>query len=227
MEIIVGRDQQTRRLCVVEGGQTRLYGQPGSVPMDVSRHHISLDAVGDGKWKMKNINAQNVTFVNGISVETKVVSEADKVELGNSHFLLEWAALSKPKVETVDIRPLNKIWDDYKNEDIRIKKHQEKLGILASIPILLTMVGSVIVGCFPEIRAFTICLTTIAAVAAGYCLYKRLTFSLIDEQEKLKTDFQQRYVCPNPKCHHFMGYQDYEVLIQNAGCPYCKMKYKK
>jgi hypothetical protein len=42
MEIIIGRDQQTRQLCIIKDGSARLYGRPASVPMDVSRHHISL-----------------------------------------------------------------------------------------------------------------------------------------------------------------------------------------
>ena len=49
MEFIIGRDQQTRQLCVVKDGNTKLYGQSGSVPMDVSRHHISLQLAGNGK----------------------------------------------------------------------------------------------------------------------------------------------------------------------------------
>ena len=113
MEIIIGRDQQTRQLCVVKDGNSKLYGQPNSVPMDVSRHHISLQPAENGKWQIKNLNERNVTFVNGIAVESKTISEKDKVELGNSHYLLNWDALSDPKEETVDIRPLKKIWEEY------------------------------------------------------------------------------------------------------------------
>ena len=65
MEIIIGRDQQTRQLCIIKDGNSRLYGQANSVPMDVSRHHISLVPAGSGKWKIKNLNEKNVTFVNG------------------------------------------------------------------------------------------------------------------------------------------------------------------
>ena len=106
MEIIIGRDQQTRQLCIIKDGNSRLYGQANSVPMDVSRHHISLVPAGSGKWKIKNLNEKNVTFVNGIAVESKTISESDKVELGNSHYLFSWAALQEPKEETIDIRPL-------------------------------------------------------------------------------------------------------------------------
>ena len=90
MEIIIGRDQQTRRLSVVKDGNSKLCGQPNSVPMDVSRHHISLQPAGNGRWQIKNLNERNVTFVNGIAVESKTISESDKIELGNSHYLFNW-----------------------------------------------------------------------------------------------------------------------------------------
>ena len=60
--------------------------------MDVSRHHISLKPLGEGKWQIKNLNEQNVTFVNGLAVENKVISEQDHVELGKSHYLFLWDA---------------------------------------------------------------------------------------------------------------------------------------
>ena len=128
MEIIIGRDQQTRQLSITKDGQTKPYGQTGSVPMDVSRHHISLQSAGNGKWIIKNLNERNVTFVNGIAIESKTISESDKVELGNSHYLFPWTALQEPKVETIDIRPLRHVWEEYNQENIRIRKQQKNIG---------------------------------------------------------------------------------------------------
>ena len=34
------------------------------------------------KWQIRNLNEKNVTYVNGVSVESKTVSETDKIELG-------------------------------------------------------------------------------------------------------------------------------------------------
>ena len=129
MEIIIGRDPNTRQLCVIKDGVTTKKGNAGSVPMDVSRHHISLQPAGNGKWQIKNLNEQNVTFVNGIAVESKTISESDKIELGNSHYLFLWATLQEPKVETVDIRPLKRIWDDNQklNDNAEIRKHKLNL----------------------------------------------------------------------------------------------------
>ena len=159
MEIIIGRDQQTRQLCIVKDGNSKLYGQPNSVPMDVSRHHISLQPAGNGKWQIKNLNERNVTFVNGIAVESKTISEKDKIELGNSHYLFQWDALNEPKVETIDIRSLKKIWDDYQQEDTAIRNRQKNNGLLASIPLGFSMLGGIIAGVAPEIREVALVFT--------------------------------------------------------------------
>lgn len=226
MEYIIGRDAQTRQLAVMSNGQLRRFGQAGSVPMDVSRQHLSLSPLSDGKWQLRNLNTQNVTYVNGISVESKIVSEGEKVELGQSHYLLPWDAVREPKVETVDITPLRRVWEEYNTSSIELRKRQKNIGVLTSIPIGFTMLGGLLSGIAPEeMRPFAYVFTGVAFLIMCYSLYKRSTDDSIEEQERLKKQFQRNYVCP--KCGHFMGFQDYDVLIQNDACPYCKTKYKK
>ena len=226
MEIIIGRDQNTRQLSIVKDGNSKLYGQPNSVPMDVSRHHISLQPAGNGKWQIKNLNEQNVTFVNGIAVESKTISESDKIELGNSHYLFSWSALQEPKVETVDIRQLKRVWDEYNSANIEIRKRQKNIGLLASIPIGITMLGGLLSGVAPDdLKPFAYVFTVIALVVMLYGFYRRFTDNSIEEQEEIKKTFQRRYICP--KCGHFMGFQDYDILTQSDACPYCKTKYQK
>lgn len=226
MEIIIGRDQNTRQLSVVKDGSSKLYGQPNSVPMDVSRHHISLQPAGNGKWQIKNLNVQNVTFVNGIAVESKTISESDKIELGNSHYLFSWSAIQEPKVETVDIHPLKRVWDEYNSANIEIRKRQKNIGLLASIPIGITMLGGLLSGVAPDdLKPFAYVFTVIALIVMLYGFYRRFTDNSIEEQEEIKKTFQRRYTCP--KCGHFMGFQDYDILTQSDACPYCKTKYQK
>ncbi len=226
MEIIIGRDQQTRKLSVVKDGSSKLYGQPDSVPMDVSRHHISLQPVGDGKWQIKNLNERNVTFVNGIAVENKTISENDKVELGNSHYLFQWAALSEPKVETIDIRSLKNIWDDYQQNDIAIRNRQKNNGLLASVPLGFSMLGGIIAGVAPEIRVVALVFTGIAFILFIYGLYRRSQDNSTVELKRLQDDFDKKWVCP--KCKHPLTcFRSYTILSQSDSCPYCKTKYKK
>lgn len=226
MEIIIGRNQQTRQLNIIKDGVEKNYGKVNSVPMDVSRHHASLQPAGEGKWKIKNLNEHNVTFVNGIAIESKTIYESDKVELGNSHYLFMWEALKEPKVETVDIRPLQAVWDEYNKANIIIRKRQKNIGLLASIPMGITMLGGLLTSIASDsIKPFAYIFTAIALVIMLYGFYKRFTDKSIEEQEEIKKVFQRKYVCP--KCGHFMGFQDYDILAQGEVCPYCKTKYKK
>lgn len=226
MEIIIGRDQQTRQLCVVKDGNSKLYGQLNSVPMDVSRHHISLQPAGNGKWQIKNLNERNVTFVNGIAIESKTISERDKIELGNSHYLFSWAALQEPKEETIDIRSLKRIWDDYQQEDTAIRNRQKNNGLLASIPLGFSMLGGIIAGVAPEIREVALVFTGIAFLLFIYGLYRRSQDNSTIELKRLQEDFDQKWVCP--KCKRPLTcFRSYTILSQNDACPFCKTKFKK
>lgn len=226
MEIIIGRDQQTRQLCIIKENRSKLYGQPGSVPMDVSRHHISLVPAGSGKWKIKNLNEKNVTFVNGIAVESKTISESDKVELGNSHYLFQWGSLSEPKVETIDIRPLKKIWTEYDDQRLELQIAERKFNAARSATGIITMLAiacSFILGHGP-IYLLLYALAIIISLVFTYQAYQKSS-EVPRQQKEMNKSFQRRYVCP--KCGHFMGFQDYEILAQNDACPYCKTKYRK
>lgn len=226
MEIIIGRDQQTRQLNVVKDGVSKQYGQHGSVPMDVSRHHISLQPAGEGKWTVKNLNEQNVTFVNGIAVESKTVSENDKIELGNSHYLLNWDALSEPKEETVDIRPLKNIWNDYDEKRLEIQIAERKFNAARSATGIITMVAiacSLILGHGP-VYLILYALAIGISVAFTYQAYQKSS-DVPRRQHEMNKDFQKQYTCP--KCGHFMGFTDYDILTQSDACPYCKTKYQK
>lgn len=227
MEYTIGRDAQTRQLLVTGDGKVKRVGQAGSVPMDVSRQHLSLSSLPDGRWQLRNLNNQNVTFVNSMAVESKTIAEGDKVELGQSHYHFPWEAVREPKVETVDIRPLKHVWMEYDKELSRIQKTQRVYGVLASVPMAFSMIGGLITGLVPEVREFALMFTIIAVIVLCIGLYLRLSFDPKKETDKATKHFQRNYICPNPKCGHFMGKQDYDILIQNDACPYCKRKYKK
>lgn len=194
--------------------------------MDVSRHHISLQPAGDGKWKIKNLNEKNVTFVNGIAVESKTISDSDKVELGNSHYLFQWSVLSEPKVETIDIRPLKAIWKEYDEQKFDSQIAERKFNAARSATGIITMLAiacSIILGHGP-IYILLYAVAIGISVVFTYQAYVKST-DIPKQQRELTKRFQQRYVCP--KCGHFMGFTDYDILTQSDACPYCKTKFKK
>ena len=226
MEIIIGRDQNTRQLSITKDGATKTYGKPGSVPMSVSRHHISLQPVGVGKWHIKNLNERNVTLVNGIAVESKTISENDKVELGNDHYLFSWDALSEPKVETIDISKLKVVWDNYQQNDLNIRNSQKTNGLLASVPLGFSMLGGIIAGVAPDIREVALLLTGIAFLVFLIGLYKRSQDNSAVELKENQDEFEKNWVCP--KCKKpFTCFRSYTILSQSDECPFCKTKFKK
>lgn len=225
MEFIVGRDQQSQRLCIIRDGKIQLYGQPGSVPMNVSRQHLRLQSLNDGKWRIQNLNVQNVTFVNGLAVETKVVNESDKLELGKSHYLLSWEIIRGPKVETVDIRPLKHIWDSYERSLILCQIADREFQAARSGVGIITMAAMVCgftIGHGPlyiVVYAIAIILSVLFFLKA-----KKKASEMPLEQRRIKKEFQKNYVCP--KCGHFLQ-QEFDILIQNECCPHCKAKFIK
>lgn len=226
MAIIIGRDAQTRQLSVIKDGSTKSFGNVGSVPMDVSRQHISLTPLGTNKWQIKNLNDKNVTFVNGIAIESKTISEGDKVELGNSHYLFQWEALSEPKVETADIRSLKRIWNEYDEQRLEFQIAERKFNAARSATGIITMIAiacSLILGHGP-VYLILYALAIGISVVFTYQAYQKSS-DIPRKQREMNKEFQKHYVCP--KCGHFMGFQDYDVLAQSDACPYCKTKYKK
>ena len=226
MEIIIGRNQQTRQLNIIKDGAERSYGQPNSVPLDVSRHHLSLQPTDSDKWLIKNLNERNITFVNGIAIESKTISENDKIELGNSHYLFHWDALQEPKVETIDIRPLKVVWDNYQKNEIEIRDRQKNNGLWASVPLGFSMLGGLIAGVAPEIREVALIFTGIAFFLFIYGLYRRSQDNSTVELKANQEEFETKWVCP--KCKHPLTcFRSYIILSQSDACPFCKKKYQK
>ena len=225
MELIIGRDGATAKLKVVDGTQVKLYGEAASVPGDVSRQHCQLTAIDDNTFVIKNIKAANVTWVNGIEIQTKRITRDDKVQLGQSRYELPLnEILEQVKPNIVDITPLKAVWEKYNASTIAIRKRQQTNNLLSRIPIFMTMLGGVLIALNEAIRPYSITFTVIALLIMAYGFYRQATDRAIDKQEQLKKQFQRDYVCP--KCGRFLGFLDYDLLRQNNNCPGCKAKYK-
>ena len=226
MELVIGRDGATAKLKVVNGTQVSLFGEPASVPADVSRQHCQLTAIDDNTFVIKNIKAANVTWVNGVEVQTKKISKDDVVMLGQSKYILPLVdILDQMRPNFADITPLKGVWEEFNRSTIAIRKRQQMNNLLSRIPIFLTMLGGCLIAVSDSIRPYSIAFTVIALLIMAYGFYRQATDRGIDEQEKLKKQFQRDYVCP--KCGRFMGFVDYDLLQQNNNCPACKAKYKK
>ena len=224
--IIIGRDQATRKLNILQDGKQTLYGPINSVPMDVSRHHISLEPTDNGFWLIKNLNERNTTFVNGLPIERKTITESDVIELGTSRYLFTWESLRGFKDEIADIRPLKNVWEEYNNQRLALQIAERKFNVARSATGIITMLAiacSIILGhsfIYMILYALAIGVSIIFTIRA-YSNSSNIPY----RQEEIKKSFQKKYICPH--CSHFLGFQDYDLLIQNDSCPNCKVKFKK
>lgn len=229
MKYIIGRDATTSQLNIISNRQTFRLGSPNSVPMDVSRQHCELTIDEAGRMSIRNLKAQNVTFVNGHPVESKNIAESDIITLGPSQYRLNLGEIlttvrkAVPKV--IDIRPLKQIWDEY---DSFILEHQvstQKFYALASTTGLFTM-GAVIISFIPHVNPMWRILMYIAAgiliISTAIRRYNDSNWPLLKKQKDL--ELHKKYVCPN--CHQYLS-KPYDLLLQGNCCPYCKAKFKK
>ena len=161
-----------------------------------------------------------------MAVMTRNINWGDRVELGASRFPLDWTAIEPLLPKTIDITPLKRVWNEYKQRELAIRKRQKNINVLAGVPMVFTVGGGVVTNFLPDdFKSYGVVITIFALVLMCYGLYRRFTDKSIEEQEELKQWLQQHYTCP--ECGHFMNFQDYEVLSQNKACPYCRTQFKK
>jgi len=222
MEIIIGRDADTSKLKITVEKQSKLFGAKGSVPSSVSRQHISMEFNADDTYTIKNMNARNKTYVNGIQVESKTVTAKDSVELGADRYLLDWEFITSLRPKVADIRPLKKVWDNYNGEKKRIRNKQKNIGLLSRVPIMFSMVGGLLSALMPGILTFSF--TIIAVLIMFYGFYRSATDKSADELEDLSSRLQHDYSCPC--CKRYLG-QPYDQLLLMDSCPYCRAMFRK
>ncbi len=230
MEILIGRDEKTAQLRLTVDDEITQYGEPDSVPVSVSRQHCALVIHDDNSWQLKNLNPKNTTRVNGVAISSKIVTDNDRVEMGEDRYILSWDAIKKLIPPVADIRPLKQLWDEYTLTNQQLKIKERRFNALRSGIGILSMAAiafGILLG-----RSTTnylyICIYLLALLLSVAFFIKTLRQSgtVVKQQEQIVKDFQTKCVCPH--CGRYLGnYLFYENLAKNDNCPYCKIKFKK
>ena len=108
------------------------------------------------------------------------------------------------------------------------------MGIQQRIPIFFTIGAGALtsvawsLGWGEWIRIVSICLTGIGLLLMIYFFIQSSKFNPVREADKLREDFQSKYICPNPECKCFLGFQPYPMMKNQIKmiCPYCKSKFE-
>ena len=237
MEIIIGREKATTpgqmagRLELTVGGKKTYYGAYQSVDQHVSGQHCTLTVAPDGTLTLKNIKIQNVTYVNGSEVHSKVVTPRDTIILGGGGYVLPWAAITPLLPKQADVRHLERVFNDYEKGVETIQKQQQKqvayrsvIGVCSTLAIALGILLSTTGGFSGGKAAITLPLYGIVIIANIYFAVKAFKDDKTERMKELKKRFQHDCVCPGangqPCGQYFGGFGFYGNLPQQ--CPKCK-----
>lgn len=223
MKIQIGRDLSTSKLRLTNGEKSVLTDR-ADVPSTVSPEHCEID-VEDNHIKLRNIDINNYTYVNGQAVEAKTIQKTDKVELGSDHYPFDWKSLDGILPPMADIRPLRNVWDSYEQQNIGLQIDERRFNTLRSVTGLITMVAIALSIATGGRSPWYLLLYGVAITASLVFFVKayRDAAKIPQKRQELTKKFQHDYVCPH--CGRFLGNQSYDILTQNTCCPYCKTKF--
>jgi len=229
MKLTIGRDQSSQRLRITpEGGAAKIFGNPGSVPMTVSREHCLLELNSDDTYTVTNIKLQNITSVNGLAVQSKQVTPNDVITLGSDNYRLDWQYVKSMFPAVADIRPLEKVWNEYKSRIDKLNRERERFIVIrtstAGLMALSGLLG-ILLG-----RQNTIAIIPAALVFICSLIFFIKAWRDVDKRPKLiaqaENKFQEQYVCPH--CKRLLDNYSYKKLSRNYdACPFCKAKFIK
>lgn len=243
VEAIIGReDDSSHRLLVKIGQKAFVIGAPQSVPKTVSRQHckLSVDFTDDparkvSTIKIKNLKPQNITYVDGLEIESKTIQEQSVVQLGSDRYSMDLKQvidgmrklLPPPPPAEYSVDHLEQVWEQYHDMKLELMKKQHSLGLWARIPMFFSMGSGVLTAIVPDTyKPYLGVLTGLSLVIMIYGFIQQKNFVFSEEMDKLENWFQDHYICPNPQCHHFVGNIPFKILKTNPGCGFCKCRYK-
>lgn len=228
MDIIIGREKATQpgqkagRLKLTVNGKSTCVGAYQSVNQYVSGEHCTLTINADGTMTLKNLNMQNVTYVNDQQVNSKRVTFNDKVVLGGAGYVLPWDEIKKLLPKQVDVRHLQKMLDEFNEQMEKLDEEQTRrnkikavTGVLSTIAIALGLVLSSIGGFNGGKLAFTLPLYAIVIFANIY-------YAMKDDIHKQKRELEKKYdeQCTCTCGYPFLPYKQYRRLP--SACPGCR-----
>ncbi|MCD8291361.1 MAG: hypothetical protein LUC91_07655 [Prevotella sp.] len=246
--ILIGKNPTQGNLLISIMGLNKniVMGAAQSVPNSVSRcipaqgiAHCKIDIDHSGKMRITNMKVLNTTRVDNQEVESRKITENSSVTLGLDRYPLNIPVILKA-VESVfpkeavppkeySITHLEKVWYEYKYELEKIQRAQQDRARKRMLPMMIGTASSVISPIFAIIISTSSLFITIPIAAFSFIIYfinYNTKDTSIEDRQEADDRFIEKYVCPNPECHHFIGYKAYKILEQDKGCPYCHCGYK-
>ncbi len=242
MELILGRDPQGNQLIVVADGKPYRLDVGNNVPNTVTRFdpanstgHCRI-VISTNGMRLENLNEMNVTYVNGENVESCKIGMNSVVELGEDQYRINIPKILKliGYQPSYSIKHLRRVWERSDKALLRLhlqekkKQNQQKLqGIVSQVSMLCVIIPSVMPS-FP-IPPWLRAVLVVGALGMGIYFYmkgNRTDDSFIIKKRELDEQFKEDYLCPNPKCKHFLGFTPYDTIKSRKKCGICNCNYQ-
>lgn len=230
MEIEFGRDGNTGKLKISCAG--KVINKDIPVDATVSRQHCRLIVSDSGEMTLCNLNPENETFLNGVSIGKKkfVLDDNTVVILGNRGCKLPLKELLKEIgfKQTYSIAYLKKIVANYKEEKMKMQislgRQNAMRGLMPAFMALGAILGFTDI--LPENAK--IIPSVFSFVFSGYFGYKGFISASNNPKRQMELDakYHKECVCPNPDCKHFLP-GEYDDILRAGACPWCKSKFKE
>lgn len=218
-----------------------IVGRQGNQPFPITDHtvskkHVELTVLDDGKVQVKDLDSANGTFIDDVRIIKKVVDRNTVVRLGASYTFcikdaLPQVAPPPPPTPEYSIKPLKSVWDEYDAALMALAGKNRRIGLVTRLSSVFTIGGGVLGGALRSMDGLE-AVSNISLVASGiglvimiYSIIQSVSFDYTKEKKALDDKFEQNYVCPNPQCRHYLGLKKYSILSQDKQCPWCRSKF--
>lgn len=197
----------------------------------MSRQHCKLTIDENGGMILSNLKSGVDTYVNGLQIESKRISMNDRVELGQDRYMLNLDVIKKivdaANPSSYFIRHLEEVWEKNHEEKLKIQIKLRKEGAIRTITGTFSVLAIVCSMVFPNVPYVREILFSLGASFGVYWgILNFITAPKLPKYlDELDRKFHEDYVCPNPRCQHFIGYQPYRDLERSHKCPYCGAKF--
>lgn len=230
MEIVFGRNGENGKLKIVFAG--KVSQRDMDVDAGVSREHCRLVISDNGEMTLCNLNPENETFLNGVSINKRKFELTNEtvIELGGKRCNLPLKEILRDLgvKQTYSISHLKDIVANYKEAKLRMQisigRQNAMRGLMPAFMALAAILG--FTGILPA--SARILPSILSFVVACYFGYKGFVSAGKNPRKQMELDkkYHEECICPNPDCGHFLS-GEYEDILKAGVCPWCKSKFKE
>lgn len=227
IELEFGRNAEKDKLNVTCAG--KVICMDVDVDKSVSKKHLRLTLQENGDIKLYNLNIDNETFLNGVSIlETKTKLTDNPVIVLGSKFVLPLKEVLNAVGyrQTYSIGHLKEVIANYKDDKMKLQIAIGRQNAMRGLmPVFMALAGVLaFTGILPE--SVRVVPSIISLVSACYFGYVGFVSASTNPKKQKELDDRYRKDCVCPDCGVFLS-GEYNDILKRGACPVCHSKFKE